>query len=343
MKYVIASDSFKGSCSTLEVAQVAREAILAHDAQAEVIGIGIADGGEGTMETLTRALNGEFIQVQAHDAIMRPVLSRYGYLPQNDLVIIDMAETGGITRLSKSELDPLHATTFGLGEQIADAVARGYKNFLIGLGGSATCDAGKGMMKAIAEANIDISDCHFTALCDVSNPLYGPNGSAYVFAPQKGASPEQVIVLDNQLKKVAEEFPNEALMPGAGAAGGLGFAVVAYLKGNLKPGIETILQAQNFDNIIDGADLIITGEGKMDRQTLMNKAPMGVLNHAKAKNIKCVAIAGKVENREELIEAGFADVCEINPPHTPLSMAMQPDFAKAQIYKTISHILRNNS
>lgn len=341
MKYIIASDSFKGSCSTLEVAQAAREAILAHCPQADVVSIGIADGGEGTMETLTQALNGEFISVQAHDALMRPINSRYGHIPGSDLVIIDMAETGGITRLKKSELDPVHATTYGLGEQIADAIGHGWCTFLIGLGGSATCDAGKGMMQALNDARADFSGCSFTALCDVSNPLCGENGSAYVFAPQKGASPEQVLMLDEQLREAAAEYPEVALMPGAGAAGGLGFAVVAYLKGSLRPGIETILEAQHFDALLEGADLVITGEGKMDRQTLMNKAPMGVLTHAKAKGVRCVAIAGKVENIDDLLKGGFAEVCEINPPGTPLSMAMNPDFAKAQIKRTISKIINN--
>lgn len=328
MKILIASDSFKGSCSSLEVARYVGEGIHSVCPDAEVCAVGIADGGEGTMETLTCALQGEFVTCPAHDALMRPIRSRYGWLEAEHLAILDMAETGGLTRITPTERRPMDATTYGLGEQIADALRRGAESILIGLGGSATTDGGQGMVKAIHDARCTMHDVEFIALCDVKNPLYGPNGAAYVFSPQKGATPEQVEQLDQRLRQLAaeSEHPEMALVPGAGAAGGLGFAVLNNLGGTLQPGIDTILDIQHFDDLLDNVDWVITGEGKIDAQTLMNKAPLGVLRRAQARHIPCIAIAGKVEDREALLAGGFQQVIGINPEGVPTEQAMQPEY-----------------
>lgn len=343
MKIIIACDSFKGSCSSEQAAAAITQGIRewAGDQSLTIFPILIADGGEGTMRTLCQALHGTLVQVAAHDAIMRPILSEYAILPDGTAVL-DMAETGGITRLSKEELNPMDATTYGLGEQIADTLMRGCARLYIGLGGSATTDGGQGMMQALKNAGISDTQVSVRVLCDVTNPLYGENGSAYVFAPQKGATPEQVRLLDERLRNqaAASPHPEMAHTPGAGAAGGLGFALMCYLNAQLVSGIETVLECQHFDDILEGADMVFTGEGRMDKQTLMNKAPLGVLRHAMQKGIPIAGLAGKVEDRDELAAAGFSYVEEINPPHTPLEQAMDTQFAMNRLRVTAKEILK---
>lgn len=341
MNIIIASDSFKGSCSSQQVAEAVESGILSVSSNHHIAKVLIADGGEGTMKTLTQALSGNFVSIPAHDALMRPILSVYGLLSDNT-AILDMAETAGITRLNKSELNPIDATTYGLGEQMADAYSRGCRKFLIGLGGSATTDGGMGMIQALKDNSVTIEDCDIQVLCDVTNPLFGPNGAAYIFAPQKGANPQQICFLDNRLQQIAADSPHPefANNPGAGAAGGLGFALMAYLGAKLVSGIDTILAFQHFDDLLANADLVITGEGKMDAQTLMNKAPFGVLSHAKKVGIKTIGIAGKIDNHDTLLQAGFAALYGINKPNTPLDLAMQTAFAMERIKITAAKIMK---
>ena len=333
MKILIAADSFKGSCSSLEVAQYVGEGIHSVCPDAEVLSVGIADGGEGTMETLTQALHGTFITCPAHDALMRPIQSRYGWLETEHLAILDMAETGGLTRIAPLERRPMDATTYGLGEQIAHALQHGARRILIGLGGSATTDGGVGMVRGMENGEMRMENAECIALCDVKNPLFGPEGAAYVFALQKGATPEQVALLDQRLRRLADSsaHPELAWVPGAGAAGGLGFAILNNLGGTLQPGIDTILDIQHFDDLLTGVDLVITGEGKIDAQTLMNKAPLGVLRRAQKHHIPCIAIAGRVEDRERLIAGGFADILCINPEGVPTEQAMQPEYCRGRL------------
>lgn len=344
MKIVIACDSFKGSCTSEQVAAAITDGIheLLGHSQVDVRRVLIADGGEGTMRTLCQALHGTLVSVPAHDAIMRPIESEYAILPDGTAVM-DMAETGGITRLNRNELDPMNATTYGLGEQIVSALARGCTRIYIGLGGSATTDGGRGMIQALNDAGVTDTKANIRVLCDVTNPLYGDNGAAYVFSPQKGANPEQVRLLDERLRAwaAASPHPEAAHIPGAGAAGGLGFALMCFLHAELVSGIETILECQHFDELLTGADLVLTGEGKMDRQTLMNKAPLGVLRHAGRYGVPVVGLAGKVEDKQVLLQAGFSDIVEINPPHTPLQQAMQTEFAMERLRITTKQILRN--
>lgn len=345
MKIIIACDSFKGSCSSKQVATAITRGIneWAGERKVDIHQVLIADGGEGTMRVLCQALDGEFIQIPSHDALMRSIDSAYAILPDGT-ALLDMAETGGITRLKKEELDPMNATTYGLGEQIADALARGCTRLYIGLGGSATTDGGRGMMEALKHAGISHPEATIRVLCDVSNPLYGKNGAAYIFSPQKGANAEQVKQLDDRLRQWAASSPHPEMAdaPGAGAAGGLGFALMCYLHAELVSGIETVLECQKFDNILEGADIVFTGEGKMDAQTLMNKAPLGVLQHAMRKGIPVVGLAGKVENKNQLLAAGFSDIVEINPPHTPQEQAMESQYAMHRLQITTKNILDLN-
>lgn len=342
MKVLIACDSFKGSCSTLEVARAVAEGVRAAYANATVEYVLVADGGEGTMFTLANALNATIKTINAHDALMRPIRAAYAVLP-NATAIIDMAETGGITRIRPEERNPIDATSYGLGEQIADAIEQGCTQLIIGLGGSATTDAGAGMMQALHDRNTSLRNCRVKVLCDVTNPLYGPQGAAYVFAPQKGADPQTVALLDTRLRKIAAESPHPemALEQGAGAAGGLGFALMCYLDATLVSGIETVLEYQHFDERLTNADLVITGEGKIDRQTLMNKAPLGVLHHAKKFAVPVAAIAGKIEDEQTLLGAGFDYLRCINPPGTPLELAMNPDFAAERIKLTTEQLIKD--
>jgi len=335
MTFLIASDSFKGSCSSLEVAHYLQRGLQSVDSAVQVRVAAIADGGEGTVQALTPALGGEMVRCAAHDALMREIDSEYGWVDREQLAIVEVAQTAGLTRIAPEERDAVAATSYGLGEQLAHAIQRGARRILLGLGGSATTDAGRGMMQALEQRGVDYRGVDITALCDVNNPLYGPQGAAYIYAPQKGANHEQVLELDARLRAIAQGsgHPERALIPGAGAAGGLGFAVINDLGGALRPGIDSVLDLQHFDELLQGVDWVITGEGKMDAQTLMNKAPIGVLRRAQRRGIPCMAIAGKVENRDELLAAGFADIVGINPEGTPLAVAMTPDFAHAQLIR----------
>jgi glycerate kinase len=223
---------------------------------------------------------------------------------------------------------------------IADAVRRGCRKIIVGLGGSATSDAGKGMMRALKDAFgedlSDLKDVHFTIATDVRNPLYGPDGAAAVFAPQKGATPDMVAELDRRAKVFAAQAAQQmgfdrSMMPGAGAAGGLGYAFMQFLNAQCRPGIDLLLDAIGFQSLLQNADLVITGEGSADRQTLMGKLPTGILRRAQLFHIPVVLIAGRVANREDLLRAGFARVECINPPDLPLQEALLPHVAKANI------------
>ena len=243
-------------------------------------------------------------------------------------------------------------TTYGVGDMIIDAARRGCKEIVMGIGGSATCDGGRGMIQCLKDngytlpfANTQLP--HIMVASDVTNPLYGELGAAYVFAPQKGATPEQVKILDERLREFAEETetlalatPELAVHPGAGAAGGLGYGLMAYLKAELKSGIEIILSISKFDDTIKDASLIITGEGKSDAQTLMGKVPHGVLNHGKEHDIPVWLLSGGIEN-EDLLAQHFDVVRSINEgDKRPLTTLLQPDVAKENLRETIMGVLR---
>ena len=372
MKYIIACDSFKGSCSSEQVAESVEKGILSVVPDAEIVKVAVADGGEGTASTLTNALGGKPIEVKTHDPLMREKTSSYGYMEHSGTAIMEMAESSGLPLISPSERNPLKTTTFGTGEMIADALKRGCRKFIVGIGGSATNDGGMGMMQALGVAFFDkdnnvlgqggselsrvaridtssilsgLAESNFTIICDVNNPLFGENGAAYIFAPQKGASPNDVEQLDNGLRNYAEALKKElgkdiADIPGSGAAGGMGAAFLAFLPAVLTPGIHCVLDALNFDGLLDGADLVITGEGKIDTQTAMGKVPAGVLEYASRHSIPVIALAGCVEDTETLNDAGFLSVFSIQSAPVSLEKAMKTHYAMKNIERTAAQIMR---
>ncbi len=374
MKIILAIDSFKGCLSSVQVEKAAQEGILKIYPSAEVIALPIADGGEGTLEAMLSANKAiKAVSIVAHDPLMRPIQASYGMSVDGKTAILEMAQTCGLTLLSVAERNPLMTTSFGLGEQIADAIDKGCRQLIIAVGGSATNDAGIGMLQALgyrfydksgkpvannAKAlmkteHIDLTlakrlppDCSITVAVDVTNPLYGEYGASFVFAPQKGASPHMVEELDEGLRHFAEvvskclgqDYSN---IPGTGAAGGVGFALKSFMNAHFKSGIDLLLDALDFDRLIIDADLIITGEGAIDRQTLMGKVPFGILKRSVSSRKDVIAIAGKVTDKELLLSGGFKDVLCINRPDVDLVLALKPDYAYAQVVKKVQKLMKS--
>lgn len=371
-KIVIASDSFKGSVSSMEVAECAELAIHKVFPDCEVMKIPVGDGGEGTVETLITAMDGKAVSCTVHDPLMRPIEAVYGILGDNRTAVIEMATASGLTLVPLPERNPLLTTTYGTGELIKDALDRGCRNFLIGIGGSATNDAGTGMLQALGFRFLDhegeelglggqildkvrsvdrsvvlpeLREATFTVACDVNNPFYGEKGAAYVFARQKGADDAMIRSLDAGLRNLAGVIKRiEAIeiddIPGAGAAGGLGGGCVAFLRAALKPGIQMVLDALRFDERIQGADLIITGEGKLDKQTCMGKTPYGVLQAGRRQSIPVIVMGGSVEEVEALNQSGFLAVFPLLPYPVSLEQAMDKDFTCQNIMRALEQQLR---
>ena len=287
-KIIVAIDSFKGCLTSAEANQAASEGVLDKMPDAKVVQVPVSDGGEGFMEAFQAAMGGELVEVNVKDPLMRTIVAQY--LMQDDTAVIEIAKASGLTLLSPEERNPMVATSYGTGQLVVDAVRKGCKRIIVGLGGSATSDCGIGMLQAIIAAfakhgNWDdvreLDDVRFTIATDVTNPLCGENGAAYVFAPQKGASPEMVEGLDARAKRFAEASAKHLGRdcqnnPGAGAAGGLGYAFLQYMNADCRSGIDLLLDTIHFDDLLSDADLVITGEGSADRQTLMGKLPFGI-------------------------------------------------------------------
>ena len=341
MKVIAAFDSFKGCLSSLEVANEVRRAVEDAIPGAETVGVAVADGGEGTIDAVVNHLGGRILEAVVSDPLGRPILARYGMA--GSLGIIEASQACGITLLKKEERNPLLTTTRGVGELILDAIAHGCDHFLVGIGGSATNDGGRGMVEA--EGFLDKARTfRFTVACDVDNPFIGPQGASRVFGPQKGASPADVEILERRLTDYAQVILSETGvdvrgMPGAGASGGLGGAFAAFLSAELKPGIEMVLDAIGFDGLIRGADLIFTGEGCSDAQTAHGKAPAGVLCHARKQGIPVALVSGAIRHCPGLDNLGFAAMRAVSPETLPLEEAMKPATAKKNIYATIRSIL----
>ena len=370
MKITLAFDSFKGSLTSQEVAEAFAAGLHACVPDCEIQKVAIADGGEGTTEALVEALNGMYAEVEVHNPIGNIITAQYGIIDNGATAIIEMAQASGLTLLAPNERNPLVTSTYGTGEMILHALNRGCRNFLIGIGGSATNDGGMGMLSALGYrfldkqgnqligngaslmeiASIDdtrlhpaIREARFTVACDVTNPLYGKNGAAYIFAPQKGADAIMVQLLDNGLRNYAQVIEqyngcNIANLPGAGAAGGLGGGFKALLNARLVPGIKMILNAIKFDQIIAGSSLVVTGEGCIDNQTLMGKTPGGVLQAASQQGIPVAAIGGKVLLCDELKNSNFAAIIQATPHDMPLEEAMLPEVAKENVRQTAIRI-----
>ena len=361
MKAVFAIDSMKGSLSSVEGGNAAAEGFLRVFPDGEAVVRPLADGGEGTVEALVAAMKGETKCISVTGPLGDPVDCEYGILRDSGTAVIEMSGAAGITLVPDEKRNPLNTTTYGVGEVIRDAIGEGCRRFIVGIGGSATNDGGVGMLQALGfgfydadgkeidragrgleklakiskdNAMPELSECTFRIACDVNNPLCGELGCSAVYAPQKGATPEIVEEMDRWIGSYAEltkeVFPNaDPLYPGVGAAGGLGFAFLAYLNGNLQSGIEIVLEETDLESYLKDADVVVTGEGQLDRQTAMGKAPAGVAKLAKKYDIPVLAFAGGVTKEavacnEVGIDAFFPIVRGI----TTLEEAMKKEVAK---------------
>ena len=331
MKVVVAIDSFKGSLSSLQSGNAVRDAVLRLDSNAEIIVKPLADGGEGTVEALAETANSKMIELEVCGPLLKKTGAKYCILKDNTAVL-EMASAAGITLVSEKERNPLETTTYGVGEIIKDAVKRGCRRFIVGIGGSATNDGGVGMLSALGYEFLDENDkpipfgakglknlnkiktdnvlpelreCTFNIACDVKNPLCGENGCSAVFGAQKGATAEMIRDMDTWLSRYAEISKTvsdkaDKDYEGAGAAGGLGFAFQAFTNAELKSGIQIILEEIGIENDIKDADIVVTGEGRLDSQTVMGKAPIGVARLAKKYGKKVIAFSGCVTDEAEV-------------------------------------------
>ncbi|GAE27728.1 glycerate kinase [Halalkalibacter wakoensis JCM 9140] len=334
MKIVVSPDSYKGSLSSIEVSKSMKKGIQKAISNAEIKLMPLADGGEGTLDTLVTSTNGEFISEEVQGPLGDAVIARWGLLDSGRTAIIEMAEASGLTLIPKEKLNPLEASTYGTGQLIKSALNKGCKKIILGIGGSATNDGGSGMVAALGVKLLDsqgqelkpgggslsqldrisidqldqrIYQTEFIVASDVSNPLCGPEGASYIFGPQKGATPEMVTTLDQGLKQYAEkikQYLSKDILnePGAGAAGGLGAGLITFLNASIKPGIEIILDLLEFEKDVINADLVITGEGKTDIQTSFGKAPMGVGIRAQKHGVPVICVSGSVDPGIEALE-----------------------------------------
>lgn len=371
MKVVVAVDSFKGSMTSMEAGRAAAEGIRAAKPDAKVVVKPLADGGEGTTEALIEGLGGEKIEVTVTGPYGLPVTACYGYLKETKTAVIEMASAAGITL--SNERNTMKATTYGVGEMIEDALSRGCRDFIVGIGGSATNDGGVGMLRALGFEFLDengedvgngaqalrritqietekknplLEESFFKVACDVTNPLCGENGATFVFGPQKGVTEEQKVPIDSAMKHYAAiteqtlacDYVNAK---GSGAAGGMGFAFLSYLKAELIPGIDLILDAVGMEQELKDADIVVTGEGKLDFQTAMGKAPVGVAKRAKKHGAKVIAFAGSVTPEAAAcnkvgIDAFFPIVRGV----TTIEEAMNTENAKNNMRMTVEQVFR---
>lgn len=373
MKVVVAIDSLKGSLSSLEAGNAIKESINEVIPGADVEVHPLADGGEGTVEALTLGMGGTIETIPVKGPIGEKVHASYGIISQRQLAIIEMAAAAGITLIATEERNPLHTTTYGVGEMIKDAISKGCRHFIIGIGGSATNDGGAGMLQALGYALLDkdnqeislgaqgladlksistdkvieeLKECDFKIACDVTNPLCGAQGCSSIFGPQKGADEDMITKMDTWLSNYATLATSvsekaDATIEGTGAAGGLGFAFLAFTNATLEPGIDIILSEINIEKAISEADLVVTGEGRLDGQTVMGKAPIGVAKLAKKYGKKVVALSGSVTEDAILcnqhgIDAFFPIVRRL----ISLDEAMSKEVAYKNMKETATQVFR---
>lgn len=339
-KCILVPDSFKGTMSSLEVSEIMKKNIVAAFPDCQVIAIPVADGGEGTVDCFLKALGGEKVFLKTSGPFGDPVDSFYGIIGK--LAVIEMAASAGL-HLARGRLNPLQASTYGVGELILDAFSRKCTSIVIGLGGSCTNDAGTGMAAALGARFFDKENREFLpvggtlgeivsmeltqvherlkgiqviAMCDIDNPLFGVNGAAYIYGPQKGASQQEVIILDKQLqgfsKLISEILQFDvSTLKGAGAAGGMGAGVKAFLGGELKQGIDAVLDLVNFEGLLADCDYVFTGEGRLDAQSLSGKVVIGVANRAVKEGVPVIAVVGEMEDgMPDVTELGVTEVYE---------------------------------
>ncbi|SHJ35074.1 glycerate kinase family protein [Hespellia stercorisuis] len=373
MKIVVAIDSLKGSLSSMEAGDAIAEGVRRADGDAEVVVRPLADGGEGTVEALVCGMNGRVQNVMVTGPLGNPVDCVYGMIEESKTAVIEMSGAAGITLVPPEKRNPLNTTTYGVGEVIRDAIAKGLRRFIIGIGGSATNDGGVGMLQALGFGFLDkegnqipfgakglelletittdrvlpeLAECEFKIACDVNNPLCGKNGASAVYGPQKGATPSMIMQMDKWLACYAvlarEQFPQaDAEQEGTGAAGGLGFAFVTFTKAVLESGIKIVLDETSLESYVQDADVVVTGEGQLDFQTAMGKAPVGVAKLAKKYGKPVFAFAGSVtkeavECNKNGIDAFFPILRRIST----LEEAMRPENAKENLTDTAEQVFR---
>ncbi|MGN0281785.1 MAG: glycerate kinase [Prevotella sp.] len=342
-KIVVAFDSFKGCISAKEACDAAAEGILSAVPRSTVIKLPLSDGGEGLVECVRRLLPTVDVSLTVHGPLMTMVNCSYAMSHDGKTAYMEMAAASGLTLVPQDKRNPMDTTTYGVGEMIADAIDRGCERIVMGIGGSATCDAGEGMLKALRDRGRLNTSCKFIVACDVANPLYGEQGAAYVFAPQKGATPEQVVLLDNRLRTFAQKTEEAGIAskdmanhPGAGAAGGLGYALLSYLNAELQSGIDIILDIAGFDELIKDADIVITGEGKSDAQTMMGKVPYGVLKRCTKAGVETWLLSGAIDDTDTILSRHFSKVQSINENDSrPLAQLLLPEVAKENLRDTV--------
>lgn len=370
MKIVVAPDSFKGSLTALQVTDAIERGIKKVDSNIEIVKVPVADGGEGTVEALLTAVGGKLIETKVKDPLLKDITASYAILANNQTAVIEMATASGLVLVPKEKRNPWYTTTYGTGQLFIDALDKGCRKFIIGLGGSATNDGGSGFLKALGIRflnkrgqdtgyggqslvpihTIDISkldkriqECEIIVACDVTNPLCGPHGASAVYGPQKGADPEMVNTLDKALyaygKLLEKAFGIPVLeVPGSGAAGGFGAALIS-LGAKLNPGIDIITKVAELEKKLIGADLVITGEGSIDFQTAFGKTPSGVAELAKKFNIPVIALTGNIGERvEELYDKGFDSIFAICDG--PMSLDESMSKAEKLLIETSERIIR---
>jgi len=373
MKVVVAIDSFKGSLSSNEAGQGVKEGVLVVYPNAEVLVVPVADGGEGTVEALVEGMNGIRETLTVTGPLGEQVEATYGILSESKTAIIEMAQASGLTLVPEGLRNPLNTTTYGVGEIIKEAINKGCRHFIVGIGGSATNDAGVGMLQALGfefynaadepigasgralseitriktEGAIkELSECTFQVACDVDNPLYGTNGAAHIYGPQKGATPEIVAELDQGLVHFSQVVKKElqkdiADVPGAGAAGGLGYGFLGFLNAELESGVDIIIQATRLEEHIQEADIVVTGEGCLDHQTAMGKAPIGITKMANQHGKKVIALAGSVsDDAATCNQEGMAAYFSIQQGPISLEEAMKTEVAKKYMKATTEQVFR---
>ena len=338
MKTLLALDSFKGSLTAPEAVDAAASAL----AERDVLRLPLSDGGEGFSECLAGCLGGVFRTVPVHDPLGRPIQARYALLEGGRIAVIETAAASGLTLLKPGELNPLIASSIGTGELMQDAVEQSVEELWIGLGGTAVMDCGAGLLKALSPLP-DRVQIH--AFYDVDVPLTGPSGAPAVFGPQKGADAQGVVELERRFRRQAEAWRNDFGIdpddvPGAGAAGGIGAVLAICLGARMHAGIDAVLEAVRFRERLAECRLVVTGEGKADRQTLTGKVPFGVLQATRryAPGIPVVLLAGKVEDREELLAAGFDAVIQATPEESLKGNYLDKSVARENIRRAIQDL-----